>query len=96
MIGPSDMSKLDEGIYNTYQYLPYCVTEMKRVTLESGGAFWNLYAGMGGNNSMPSWVEKGLAGKDHIHFSNQGAKFASEMFYEALIAEYAKWKNSQN
>lgn len=96
VIGPSDMSKLDEGIYNTYEYLPYCVAEMKRVALESGGAFWNLYAGMGGNNSMPSWVEKGLAGKDYIHFSNQGAKFASEMFYEALIAEYAKWKNSQN
>jgi hypothetical protein len=95
VIGPSDMSKLDEGIYDTYEYLPYCVAEMKRVTLEAGGGFWNLYAGMGGNNSMPSWVEKGLAGKDHIHFSNQGAKFASELFYEAFIAEYAKWKNSQ-
>ncbi|MBL1280800.1 MAG: hypothetical protein COA33_011025 [Fluviicola sp.] len=95
VIGPSDMSNLNDGIYETYKFLPFCVAEMKRVTLESGGAFWSLYAAMGGKNSMPSWVEKGLAGKDYIHFSNGGAKFASQMFYDAFIAEYAKWK-SQN
>jgi len=96
VIGPSDMSHLNEGIYETYKFLPFCVAEMKRVTLESGGAFWSLYAAMGGRNSMPSWVEKGLAGKDYIHFSNGGAKFASQMFYDAFIAEYAKWKSQNN
>jgi len=96
VIGPSDMSKLNDGIYETYKFLPFCVSEMKRVTKESGAAFWSLYAAMGGYNSMPSWVEKGLAGKDYIHFSNGGAKFASQMFYDAFIAEYAKWKNQSN
>lgn len=94
VIGPSDMSKLDEGIYETYEFLPYCVKEMKRVTMESGGAFWNLYAAMGGKNSMPSWVEEGLAGNDHVHFTNAGAKFAAQKFYDAFISEYAKWKNN--
>ena len=74
----------------------YCVEEIKRVTLESGGAFWNMYAGMGGKNSMPSWVEQGLAANDYIHFSNGGAKFASQMFYDAFIAEFAKWRNQNN
>ena len=96
VIGPSDMSKLDDGIYETYEYLPYCVEQMKRVTMESGGAFWNLYAAMGGRNSMPAWVEKGLAGGDYIHFSNGGAKVASQMFYNAFIAEFAKWKKTVN
>jgi len=95
VIGPSDMSKNNEGIYETYEFLPYCVQMMKKVTLESGGAFWSIYAAMGGKNSMPSWVEQGLAGNDHIHFSNGGAKIASQKFYEALIAEYAKWKKTQ-
>lgn len=94
VIGPSDMSVLKEGIYETYPFLPYCVEEMKRVTIASGGAFWNLFAAMGGENSMPAWVEKGLAGKDYIHFSNGGAKFASQLFYDAFIAQYAKWEKS--
>jgi len=93
VIGPSDMSKLEEKIYSTYEYLPYCVEQMRKVTKASGGAFYNLYGAMGGKNSMPSWVEKGLAGKDHIHFSNGGAKIASQKFYEAFIAEYGKWQN---
>lgn len=94
VIGPSDMSKNDEGIYETYEYLPYCVDQMRKVTQDAGGAFWNLYAAMGGKNSMPSWVEQGLAGNDHIHFSNAGAKIASQKFYEAFIAAYARWKKS--
>lgn len=94
VIGPSDMSKLDEGIYETYDLLPYCVAKMKEATMSAGAAYWNMYAAMGGKNSMPSWVEKGLAGKDYIHFSNGGAKFASQLFYNAFIAEYAKWKNT--
>lgn len=95
VIGPSDMSVLEEGIYNTYKFLPYCVEQMMEATKSAGGAYWNLYAGMGGYNSMPSWVEKGLAGKDYIHFSNGGAKVASQMFYDALIAEFAKWKKNK-
>ena len=95
VIGPSDMSRLSEGIYETYPYLPYCVEKMKEATLSSGAAYWNLYAAMGGKNSMPSWVEKGLAGKDYIHFSNGGAKIASQLFYNALMAEYNKWKGTK-
>lgn len=92
VIGPSDMSKLDDGIYETYPFLPYCVEKMKEVTMASGGAYWNLYAAMGGRNSMPAWVEKGLAGKDYIHFSNGGTKVASGFFYNAFMAEFNKWK----
>lgn len=95
VIGPSDMSVLEDGIYNTYPFLPYCVEQMIEATKSAGGAYWNLYAAMGGHNSMPAWVEKGLAGKDYIHFSNGGAKIASQMFYNALIAEYAKWKKKK-
>lgn len=93
VIGPSDMSLLEEGVYETYPFLPYCVEQMIEATKSSGSAYWNLYAAMGGYNSMPSWVEKGLAGQDYIHFSNGGAKVASQMFYNALMAEYKKWKS---
>jgi len=92
VIGPSDMSKLTDGVYETYPFLPYTVEEMKRVALESNAGFWNLYQAMGGKNSMPSWVEKRLAANDYVHFSNKGAKFAAELFWQAFINEYVKWK----
>lgn len=94
VIGPSDMSELVNGVHNTYKFLPYCVDKMKEVTVDAGGAYWDLYTAMGGMNSMPSWVEAKLAAQDYIHFSNGGARIASQMFYQALIAEYVKWKES--
>jgi hypothetical protein len=60
--------------------------------MECGAGYWDLFAAMGGVNSMPSWVEKGYAGKDYVHFSNRGASIASELFYEAFGAEYTRWK----
>ena len=94
VIGPSDMSRYSGGIYETYPFLPYCVERMIAVTKESGAAYWNLYAAMGGQNSMPAWVQKGMAGSDHIHFSGGGSKFASQMFYDALMAEFNAWKGN--
>lgn len=91
VIGPSDMSELVDQVHQTYQYLPYCVQKMKEVTLETGSTYWDLYSAMGGANSMPAWVEQNLAAQDYIHFSNAGAKIASQFFYDALIAEYGKW-----
>lgn len=92
VIGPSDMSHRENGIYSTYKYLPYLVEQMIKVTKEAGGSYWNLYASMGGKNSMPTWVSKGLAGKDYIHFSIGGSKFASQAFYNAFIKEYNRWE----
>jgi hypothetical protein len=92
VIGPSDMSLLSNGIYETYKFLPYCVSQMKLAAGKEGAGYWDLFKAMGGKNSMPSWVESGLAGKDYIHFSNKGASIASQMFYDALELEYSKWK----
>jgi lysophospholipase L1-like esterase len=92
VIGPSDMSLLNDGIFETYPFLPYCVEQMKKAAFSQGAAYWDLFSAMGGLNSMQSWVDKGLAGKDYIHFSNKGASIASQLFYDAFIAEYIKWK----
>jgi lysophospholipase L1-like esterase len=92
VIGPSDMSRFYEGAYETYPYLPALVNAMKKESLAVGAGYWDLFSAMGGINSMPSWVERGLAGKDYIHFSNKGASIASQLFYEAFATEYAKWK----
>jgi hypothetical protein len=91
VIGPSDMSYKEDGQYITYPYLEAVVDEMKRAAHEAGAAYWDLYRAMGGRNSMPVWVDKGLAGEDYIHFTNYGAKYTSEIFVKALLLEYQKY-----
>lgn len=95
VIGPSDMSKLSDGIYDTYNFLPYCVSQMKKAAASEGAGYWDLFKAMGGKNSMPSWVENGLAGRDYIHFTNKGASIASQLFYDAIELEFSNWKAQQ-
>lgn len=92
VIGPSDMSRFQDGMYTTYPLLPVLVRKMQKACGEVGAGYWDLFAAMGGENSMPAWVDKGLAGKDYIHFSPKGASIASQLFYDAFAAAYAKWK----
>lgn len=94
VIGPADMSKLNNGVYETYPLLPYCVRQMKQVSKNMNAGFWDLYEAMGGKNSMPSWVEKDLARPDYIHFSIKGASVASQLFYDAFMAEYLNFKGN--
>ena len=88
------MAQYKEGIYSTYKFLPYCVEQMKKQSLAAGASYWDLYDAMGGKNSMFAWVSNGLAGKDYVHFSNQGASKASQLFYNALISAYKQWENN--
>ena len=92
VIGPSDMSRYKGGIYETYPYLPYCVEQMRKAADNADAGYWDLYGAMGGINSMPAWVEKGLAGKDYIHFTPNGSSIASQLFYDAFETELARWK----
>ncbi|MCC6721204.1 MAG: hypothetical protein IT243_03315 [Bacteroidia bacterium] len=96
VIGPSDMSmKTAEG-YESYPNITLIRDAMKNAAFENGCAFWDLYAAMGGKNSMSSWVENNLAAKDFTHFSTKGARYVSEMLYNAIIDEYQKFLKTPN
>jgi lysophospholipase L1-like esterase len=90
VIGPSDMSTKEKDKYVTYKYLPDVVAALKEAALNNNCGFWNMYEAMGGQNSMPSWVnvEPSLARPDYVHFSPKGARLIANMFYNALIFEY--------
>lgn len=95
VIGPSDMSQYQEGIYSTYPFIPYCIKQMKKQSLSVGASFWDLYYAMGGKNAMFAWVNNGLAGKDYVHFTPKGSNLASQLFYDALISAYKQWETSE-
>ncbi|MDO9001297.1 MAG: GDSL-type esterase/lipase family protein [Bacteroidota bacterium] len=94
-IGPADMSVKNGTEYETYPLLETTRNEIKRVVLESGCAFFDMYDCMGGKNSMPVWVDQKLAATDYIHFSPQGARKMATLLYSALINDYNSYLKSK-
>jgi lysophospholipase L1-like esterase len=93
VIGPSDMSRKRMGKYESYPNIPLIRDAMKKAAFENGCAFWDLYAAMGGKNSMVSWVQNkpALAGTDYTHFNTKGAEYVGQMLFEAILYEYETW-----
>lgn len=88
VVGPSDMSTLIEGEYRTYPILPYFVKQLKQATHDVGGAYFDLYTAMGGEDSMATWVDNELAGDDYVHFTNKGSQYAAQKFYDSFMAVF--------
>lgn len=94
VIGPSDMSIKEGEYYVTRPFLEDVRDAMKENTLKQGAVFWDMYTAMGGRGSMASWVEADppLAATDYTHFSPAGSKKVGELFYTALINDYAEYR----
>ncbi len=97
VIGPSDMSIKEGENFVTRPYLEDVRDALKTNTLAQGAVFWDMFEAMGGRNSMVSWVEADppLAATDYTHFSPQGAKKVGELFYTALINDFASYYSSK-
>ncbi|RYD82025.1 MAG: hypothetical protein EOP53_04790 [Sphingobacteriales bacterium] len=95
VIGISDVAIKDGSHYVTSPNLTLIRDAQKKAAFKAGCAFWDLYEAMGGENSMPSWVnaKPSLAEKDFTHFNANGAKIIGEMIYNALMREYIAYKN---
>ncbi|MCW5898777.1 MAG: hypothetical protein KIT10_05850 [Flavobacteriales bacterium] len=96
VIGPSDMSIKEGEHYVTRPFLEEVRDAMKEHTLQQGAVFWDMYTAMGGRGSMVSWVtaDPPLATTDYTHFSPAGSKKVGELFYTALINDYAEWRST--
>ncbi|MCQ2272671.1 MAG: GDSL-type esterase/lipase family protein [Bacteroidales bacterium] len=87
-IGPSDMSTRKGGNLQTYPLLPQLIDSLKTAALENGAAYWDLYAAMGGKNSMIQWVRAGLAGPDYVHFTPKGAEKMGDIIVNSFDEVY--------
>jgi len=87
VIGPSDMATKEKDKFVTYPFLADVRNALQKAAFEQGAAYWDMFEAMGGEGSMPQWVnaDPPLASGDHIHFSPSGAKLVAEWFYEALL-----------
>ena len=98
-IGPSDMSTNVKGKMQTYPHLPMMVDSLKAAANNCGAAYWDMYAAMGGENSMVQWVKARpqLAGSDYVHFTPRGAEAVGDMLFESLMLyyDYYLWRTGR-
>lgn len=87
VVGVSDMSENGTNGYVTRSSVPKVIEAQRNAAFAEGCAFWNLYAAMGGRNSMPVWVESGMAQKDYTHFNRNGGHRVAQMLFEAIMDE---------
>lgn len=97
MIGTGDMAHTIEGTYQSYKQLPATVEAQRKACERAGIAYWDLFQVMGGEGSMVDWVREkpALAVSDYLHFSEKGCNLVAELFYDALMNEYALFKQKK-
>jgi lysophospholipase L1-like esterase len=93
-IGPADMLYSKDGVTGSHPYLEIVIEELKRNVQEAGGIYWDMYAAMGGKNSMLVWQnhKPKLGSSDGIHFTKKGANTIARMLFETIDNEYNIYK----
>lgn len=88
VIGPADMSVKEGTEYVTHPQLENLRDAIRQNAFDMDCAFFDMYACMGGRNSMLAWVEQGIAARDYIHFSPAGARKIAVLLYASLSKDY--------
>ncbi|MDA3953942.1 MAG: hypothetical protein PF485_09860 [Bacteroidales bacterium] len=93
VIGVSDMARNNNGKLESYPNIEKIRKAQRNAAFKAECAFWDMYAAMGGKNSMPAWASTTppLAKTDYTHFTWKGSVVISKMFYEAFIHDYYEY-----
>lgn len=97
VIGPGDMSTKVEGEMQTYPNLVHVRDALRQAAFDAGACFFDIYATMGGHNSMLEWVgaDPPLAASDYVHFSPKGARIIAEAFIKSFLADYEAYHQAR-
>ena len=83
--------------YETAIGIDSLVKTQAAIAYEEGWSFYNLYATMGGKNTIVKWAEQdpALANKDYVHPNQKGAEVVGKLFVETLLRDYSKYQKQQ-
>jgi len=87
-----------QNFYRRNINVPECAEFSKlirNVSYKSGCAFYDYYNIAGGDKSMISWLDLGLAKKDKVHLTEKGYYLKAELFFNAFLSSYQKWLKSE-
>jgi lysophospholipase L1-like esterase len=84
-------------VYQSFPFLSAYNDALKTMALSLDCAFWDMYAVMGGRNSMIAWVsnQPPYAGPDYTHFTPLGARKMGDLLAKAILEEYRLWKTAK-
>ena len=90
MVSVHDKSMKKGSSFVTDPTILRLLETQKNIAKLADVAIWSLFDAMGGENSMPTWVNANppLAFKDFIHFNDQGAKKVADLLSEALLERF--------
>lgn len=87
LLSVSDRSHQEDGSYATMPAVLALLHAQRQIAKQTGIAFWNVFAAMGGENSMVRYVENNWASKDYTHLSFRGGKEIAASLLHAILLE---------
>jgi hypothetical protein len=91
VIGAMDRASKNGDELRSLGVIPLIVEEQRKVASEVGCAFFDTYEAMGGRESMPRWVRRGLGQADLTHPSSIGSDLIGTWIYRALMQRYGEF-----
>ncbi len=98
VVSTADRAFRYQGKYASAIGIDSLVSVQAKAAFQSGVAFYNQFATMGGTNSIVDWANRNpaWAGKDYVHPNARGAAWLGESLYKALMREYRLYVRSLN
>jgi len=93
IVSVSDRSSNQNGSFKTIPGILAMRKAQRLVAKKTGVAFWDLFAAMGGENSMPKFVkaQPAMAAKDYTHLNFKGGKYVARRLSDALLYEQERY-----
>ncbi|MFV8750943.1 SGNH/GDSL hydrolase family protein [Nannocystaceae bacterium ST9] len=91
LVGPGDFPReVDEDVWAVRPRVLEIVEAQRDVAYELGCGFWDMFAFMGGSNSMHTWATSRpqMASRDHIHLTQRGYVRMGMVLTDALMSGY--------
>lgn len=94
VMSPMDRGRRTADGIVTVPALPRIVDIQGQIALETGVAFFNTYAAMGGNGTMAEWyaAKPRLVEGDYLHPTPGGAAKVGSLLEAAILEGFGRWK----
>jgi len=99
LVGPMDRGcRGANGGIVTRPMIPKLVRYQRRIAAETGCAFFDEFAAMGGEGTVARWCEARprLMGGDYTHPTAQGAEIVGSLLYDAILRAYEEYKSKSD
>jgi lysophospholipase L1-like esterase len=93
LMGVGDRSTRKNGEFVTMESIPLLIESQRKIAQSTGIAFWDLFTAMGGENSMPNFVNASppMANKDYTHLTFAGGRKIGKILAETIFFEHKRY-----